>query len=98
MKFKEFIKEKAEITFKKLALSAVTYAEELIGGGKGAVKKEIAINFLLSKLPVYLKPFLPLFKKALTELADWVIEKAVQKLQYIQKTTGLLVYLPERKV
>lgn len=91
MNFKKIIKEKAEKVFIKLAMSAVTYAEELIGSGNGAIKKEIAIEFLLSKLPVYLKPFKALIKSLLSESLDWIIERAVHKLQYIQKTTGILV-------
>ncbi len=84
MKFKEIIITKANETFKRLANKAVNYAEGLLGSGTGAAKKELAIDFLLSKLPIYLKPMIPFFKQTLIKLADCLIEKAVQKLHQYQ--------------
>ncbi|MCM1073935.1 MAG: hypothetical protein NC334_09025, partial [Bacteroides sp.] len=69
---------------KQLALNEVIDAENLLGKGKGSMKKEMAIDFIISKLPISLKPFYPLFKKALNELIDKAIEYAVQKLHLIQ--------------
>ena len=85
-----WIKTKAVKYFKKSALSAVIYAEQWLGSGNGDIKKESAIDFLLSKLPVYLKPFAPLFRKGLTEVADKIIEMAVKELHEIQNKTGIL--------
>ncbi len=78
MKFKEFITKKANETFKKLATKAVNYAENLLGSGTGAAKKELAIDYLLSRLPLYLKPMVPFFRQTLIKLADGLIEKAVK--------------------
>lgn len=89
MKFKEFITKKANETFKKLASKAVNYAENLLGSGTGAAKKELAIDFLLSKLPIYLKPMVPFFKQTLIKLADGLIEKAVEKFHKFQAENGI---------
>lgn len=88
MKFKEFIITKASKIFNRLAARAVNYAEDLLGSGTGAAKKEIAIDYLLSKLPIYLKPLIPFFRETLIKLADNLIEKAVKKLQ--QANIGVL--------
>lgn len=88
MKFKEIIITKANETFKRLVNKAVNYAEDLLGSGTGAAKKELAIDFLLSKLPIYLKPIIPFFKQTLIKLADTLIEKAVKRMQQIQGVNG----------
>ena len=85
-----WVKTIATECFKKSALSAVIYAEQWLGSGSGNIKKEVAIDLLLSKLPVYLKPFTPLLKKGLIELADRIIEKAVEQLHEIQSKTAIL--------
>ncbi len=85
-----WIKTKATECFKKTALSAVVYAEQWLGSATGSIKKEIAIDFLLSKLPIYLKPFIPLLRNGLIEIADKIIEMAVKKLHEIQNKTGVL--------
>lgn len=85
-----WVKTKATEYFKKTALSAVIYAEQWLGSNSGIAKKELAIDFLLSKLPIYLKPFAPLLKNGLVEIADKIIEKAVQELHEIQNKTGVL--------
>ncbi len=79
MKFKEIIIKKANQCFKNLVQKAIRYAEDLLGEGTGAVKKEMAIDFLLSKLPIYLKPLIPFFRESLIKLADGLIEKAIEK-------------------
>ena len=84
MKFKEIVVKKASETFKKLAYKAICYAEDLLGSSTGAAKKEMAIDFLLSKLPLYLKPMVPFFRQTLIKLADGLIEKAVRALHQIQ--------------
>lgn len=85
-----WVKTKAAKYFKKAALSAVIYAEKWLGSNTGAAKKEFAIDFLLSKLPIYLKPFVPLLRTGLIEVADKIIETAVKELHEIQATTGVL--------
>ncbi len=85
-----WVKAKATECFKKTALSAVIYAEKWLGSNAGAAKKEIAIDFLLSKLPIYLKPFTSLLRNGLIEIADKIIEKAVKELHEIQNKTGVL--------
>ena len=84
MSIKTFIKAKIAQTIQEFALSAVIYAEDFLGGQVGPIKKELAIDFLLSKLPIYLKPMIPFFKQTLIKLADCLIEKAVQKLHQYQ--------------
>lgn len=80
-----FFKEQIEKFYLKTSYKAVCYAEELIGSGNGKAKKEIAIDFMLSKLPVYLKPFTLIFRKYLNDIADVLIENAVKKLHTIQQ-------------
>lgn len=89
MKFKEFIVTKAKEKFEQLVCQAVRYAEDLLGSGTGAAKKEMAIDFLLSKLPIYLKPLIPFFKQTLIKLADSLIEKAVERLHEFQSMNGM---------
>lgn len=83
-------KAKATKCFKKTALSAVIYAEKWLGSNAGVAKKEIAIDFLLSKLPISLKLFTPLLRSGLIEIADKIIEMAVKELHEIQNKTGVL--------
>lgn len=83
--FKEILTDKVRKTLNTLALPAVLYAENLIGKGFGEKKKEIAVDFILSKLPVYLKPFKFAVKKILWELIDFIVELAVSKLHKIQE-------------
>ncbi len=84
-----WIKTKAAQYFKKTALSAVIYAEKWLGSNTGDTKKELAIDFLLSKLPLYLKPFVPLLRDGLIKIADTIIEKAVTELHEIQSNTAV---------
>lgn len=90
MTFKTFIQTKAKAVFDKFVMTAVIHAEELLGSGAGEAKREAAFSFLLSRLPIYLQPFVPFFKKALESVADKLIEKAVDKLHQIQEKTGVL--------
>ena len=90
MSIKTFIKAKIAQTIQEFALSAVIYAEDFLGGQVGPIKKELAIYFILSKLPVYLVPFKSIIKRLLSDSLDWAIEKAVKKLHEIQEKTGIL--------
>lgn len=49
-----------KIKIKELAKSAVNNAEEILGSNKGKQKKEMAIKFVIEKLPVpiVLKPII----------------------------------------
>jgi len=69
-----------------LALPAVIYAENLIGSGFGKTKKQIAINFILGKLPLFLAPFKNIIQKIFSDLFDFAIESGVKKLHSIQET------------
>ena len=71
--------------FEKYSYKAVCYAEDLIGSGNGAHKKEIAIDYLLNKLPFFMKPFIPILRPLLIQIADALIEKAVTMLHSVQK-------------
>ena len=78
-------KEKIKTLFTKFSYQAVCYAEEQIGGGNGKLKKEIAIDFLISKLPIYLNPFSVILRSVFDKIADELIERAVDKLHSVQK-------------
>ena len=68
-----------------LALHAVIYDENLIGKGFGETKKQIAIDFILGKLPLFLIPFKTVIRKVFSELFDCMIEASVKKLHSIQE-------------
>ena len=51
---KNKIIKKVKDLLSPLALPAVIYAENLIGKGFGETKKQIAIDFILGKLPLFL--------------------------------------------
>ena len=70
---------------KHLSLPAVIYAENLIGKGFGETKKQIAIDFILGKLPLFLIPFKTVIRKVFSELFDCMIEASVKKLHSIQE-------------
>lgn len=67
-----------------LALPAVIYAENLIGKGFGETKKQVAIDFILGKLPIFLIPLKNVIRLMFSELFDFAIENAVKKLHIIQ--------------
>jgi|GEM_PF-617532 len=81
---------KSKEVMSKFALSAVIFAEQTLGSGAGQAKKELAIGFLLGKLPLYLKPFRGIIQNILGGFIDQLIEKAVVKLQEIQANTSAL--------
>lgn len=65
-----------KIKIKELAKSAVNNAEEILGSNKGKQKKEMAIKFVIEKLPVpiVLKPIISIM---LSSFIDEAIEFAV---------------------
>lgn len=83
--FKNILTDKIKKTLNTLALPAVLYAENLIGTGFGETKKQIALDFILNKLPVWLLPFKAIIKRLLADLFDFVIEESVKKLHSIQQ-------------
>ena len=88
MGLKNWLVNKIKYKFEQFAFSAVVYAEEYIGGGKGQAKKELAIEYLINLLPTGFKPFAGIFKRLLTSIADSLIEKAVEKLHALQQLEG----------
>lgn len=79
------IKEKIRKYLSKFSYQAVCYAEEAVGKGKGSIKKEMAIDYLISKLPIYCQPFAPVLKTLLSKMLDELIEYAVKKLHEVQE-------------
>ena len=79
------IKDTIKKYFKQFAYQAVCFAEQQIGSGFGDEKKEMAIEFLLKKLPAFIKPFTPLLKPLLMQILDEVIEQAVDLLHALQE-------------
>lgn len=65
-----------KIKIKELAKSAVNNAEEILGSNKGKQKKEMAIKFVIEKLPVpiVLKPIISIM---FSSFIDEAIEVAV---------------------
>ncbi len=63
-------------TIKQLAAKAVEIAEETLGSNKGQEKKKMAIEFVISKLPV-ISPFKKLIAIFLSDFIDDAVEFAV---------------------
>lgn len=82
---KEFLIEKIRKILNAVALPAVIYAENLVGKGFGDTKKQIALDFIINKLPIWLLPFKKIIKNLLSDLFDFVIEEGVKKLHQIQQ-------------
>ncbi len=82
--FKKLLINKLKKTFNKFAIPAVLYAENLIGSGFGETKKQIALDFIINRLPVCLLPFRGIIGKILADLLDFVIEEGVKKLHSMQ--------------
>lgn len=63
-----------------LAEQAVAFAERELGSGKGDLKKQIAIDFIIARLPIpiYIKPFMPLIRKYLMEILNKAIDEAIE--------------------
>ena len=65
-----------KIKIKELAKSAVNNAEEILGSNKGKQKKEMAIKFVIEKLPVpiVLKPIISImFSSFIDEAIDFAV-------------------------
>jgi len=70
---------------KTLSLPAVIYAENLIGKGFGETKKQIAIDFIVNRFPSFLFPIKGIVKRLLSDVLDFAVELAVEKLHSIQQ-------------
>ncbi len=81
---KNKLMQKVKSLLSPLALPAVIYAENLIGKGFGETKKQVAIDFILQKLPLFLLPFKGIIKNLFLDLFDFALESAVEKLHSIQ--------------
>ncbi len=79
--------EKLKETIKDLAFSAVNYAENALSGVSGKEKKQLAIEFVISKLPIP-SPFKSLIGLLLIKFIDNAIETAltyVKNMQFAQE-------------
>jgi len=72
-------------TIENAAFKAVEYAEDIIGKGKGTQKKQVAIAFIIGKLPVPI-PFKGVLSMILMEFIEESIEFALKKLKKVEKT------------
>ncbi len=66
-----------KIKIKELAKSAVINAEEILGSNTGKQKKEMAIKFVIEKLPVpiILKPIISvMFSSFIDETIEFAVE------------------------
>jgi len=72
---------------KEIAKNAVFVAEDALGSGKGKEKKEMAIKYVVSKLPFpeIIKPFISML---LAGFIDDVIEVSVEYMKSLQISKG----------
>ncbi len=68
---------------KEIAISAVKIAEETLGSNKGQQKKEMAIQYVVSRIPV-IQPFKQLVALLLSSFIDDAVEFAVEYTKSIQ--------------
>lgn len=65
---------------KETAFSAVKIAETTLGSGAGKKKKQLAIEFIVSKLPV-VQPFKSILVICLSKFIDKAVEQAVEYMK-----------------
>ncbi len=65
---------------KETAFSAVKMAETTLGSGAGKKKKRLAIEFIVSKLPV-VQPFKSILVFCLSKFIDKAVEQAVEYMK-----------------
>jgi len=70
-----------------LARNAVFAAEEELGSGKGAEKKKIAINYILSQIP-FSGFWRDIIASFLSRFIDDAVESAVEYMHSLQKSQG----------
>lgn len=67
----------------EMAYSAVVMAETALGSGSGKEKKDMAIEFIVSRLPV-IQPFKMILAVVLSKFIDAAIEQAVVYMKSVQ--------------
>ena len=69
-------------TIKELAKSAVVVAEKTLGSNKGKEKKKMAIEYIISRIPVptFIKPLVSML---LSSFIDDAVEFAVEYMEAI---------------
>lgn len=67
----------------ELAYAAVNMAEETLCGASGREKKTVAIEYILSMLPI-VSPFKGIIAVVLSKFIDEAIEKAVQYMKSVK--------------
>lgn len=75
--------EKTKLKIKELSITAVELAEKTLGSEQGKLKKEMAVKYIISKLPVIapLKVFIGM-------LLSSVIDDAVEFAVHIMRDGG----------
>ena len=71
---------KLKETIKELAKTAVVKAEEALGSQKGQQKKDMAIKYIVSNIPVF-APLKPLISMLLSSFIDDTVEFAVEYMK-----------------
>lgn len=67
----------------ELAYAAVNMAEETLCGASGREKKTVAIEYVLSMLPI-ISPFKGIIAVVLSKFIDEAIEKAVEYMKSVK--------------
>lgn len=70
-------------TIQELAYSAVSAAEQALASGTGAEKKEMAVEYVVSMLPIA-SVFKPIVVKLLSKFIDEAIENAVGYMKQVK--------------
>lgn len=68
---------------KEIAVAAVEFAEETLGSNKGKQKKEMAVQYIVSRIPV-IQPFKTLIAMLLSSFIDDAVEFAVQYMKSVK--------------
>lgn len=71
-----------KIAIREEAIKAIDFAENYVLGD-GATKKEVAIDYIMSKikLPLFVRPFKGLIKSIFSDFIDNVIEDVLTKVK-----------------
>ena len=69
---------------KEIAVAAVEFAEETLGSNKGKQKKEMAVQYIVSRIPV-IQPFKTLIAILLSSFIDDAVEFAVQYMKSVKE-------------
>lgn len=69
---------------KEIAVAAVEFAEETLGSNKGKQKKEMAVQYIVSRIPV-IQPFKTLIAMLLSSFIDDAVEFAVQYMKSVRE-------------